>query len=371
LPNNRRVDLHLRNSKDEDLLVEVKQNEIGPSAIGQLVDYHSAMQNTDPPLKNPKLLLIAKRSSAETAKQLRELGIDVRSFKEILKQYKKSLENSSERLSRLLSTEESRLVIKWQYSKRRIITVDSVVKELKCSRAYARSLLSRIERKQWLERVTKGVYIFIPSEYGYSERYPPSVPLIIGANLVRPYYLSYSTANAYYSLSAQKSSITYIATRKRRPPLQWREMTFKFVTLSDKKFFGFKEVTYSGEKIKIAEAEKAVIDSIDKMAYSGGVGEIVRIVQKALLQVNNSKLVDSALAVDSFSVCQRLGFIIDFLVSEGLTQFPQPELEKLRDNVGRTRILLDNRRPRTGRYVPKWKVIVNANDAELLGEVPR
>ena len=91
---------------------------------------------------------------------------------------------------------------------------------------------------------------------------------------------------------------------------------FRFVTLSEEKFFGFKEIEIDHTTIRMAEPEKAVIDSIDKLGYGGGLPEVVAVVYHSYGKIDKWKLVSYAKKMNSHSLCQKLGFVLDFLGSK-------------------------------------------------------
>jgi predicted transcriptional regulator of viral defense system len=193
-------------------------------------------------------------------------------------------------------------------------------------------------------------------------------PFIIGSALIEPYYFAYSTANAHYGLTTQLPSTYYIATTKKRPSYEWRNIRFQFITLSDEKFFGFKQAEKLGAKVNIADPEKTLIDAIDKMQYCGGVEEVVSVIQRGLKQADASKLIQYLNRMNSYTLNQRFGFIVDYLSRHKLA-IPPPRLRShLLQNLGKAPIYLDSARPKHGTYVKEWNIMQNVADKELLSE---
>lgn len=217
--------------------------------------------------------------------------------------------------------------------------------------------------------MAKGVYTFIPASYGYEERFPVMEPLLVGSKLVEPYYFSYATANPYYGFTTQMPSTYFIATTKKKPRYVWRNVGFQFVNLSKKKFFGFKEIDVNGVEVKMAEPEKAIVDSLDKIGYAGGIEEIVRVVYRGVTRINKEKLVTYAVKMDSHALCQRLGFILSFLEFNKLIEPPFKVKKRLLANIGKAPVYLAPSRPRRGVFSSEWKIVKNLTDRELLREV--
>lgn len=367
---NMTVDLHLKDQEGNDLFVEIKASKISKGQIGKMIDCYSAILNLEPQPKNLRFVVIGENIDDDTRKQLEKINISLKSYGELGISIQSLLDDERRRRRRELTPTEAGLVARWESNKASTISVETVCRELLCTRSYARTLLHRLERKRWLERVSKGVYTFIPAEYGYDERFPVMEPLIAGSKLVKPYYFSYTTANSYYGFTTQIPSTHFIATTKKKPRYVWRNTAFQFVTLS-KKFFGFKEVNVNDFKVKMAEPEKAIVDSLDKIRYAGGIEETVRVVYRGFNKIQRDKLVAYASRMGSHALSQRLGFILSFLDSKKLIDFA-PEIKKsLLANVGKAPVYLAPYKPRIGTFSSEWRVVKNLTDKELLSEIEK
>ena len=118
----------------------------------------------------------------------------------------------------------------------------------------------------------------------------------------------------------------------------------------------------------MADKEKAIVDSIDKLRYAGGLPEVVSVVYHSYNELDKQKLASYAKRMNSHALCQRLGFVIDFLGSKGyLTSNPRL-LESLKSNAGSV-IYLAGERPNSGHYVREWKLYKNVGDDDLLSEI--
>jgi predicted transcriptional regulator of viral defense system len=374
LPGGYNIDLHLVGKKGEHIFVEVKDDKIKQSQVGQFLNYYSAISNLEPPLKNFQLVVIGK-SIDQTArdifdrlnisfKSLSDSGISKETLKKILQ------ERRRQRL-RMLTPTEAKLVSKWEANNVKIVTVEDVVKHLG-SRNYAWTAINRLEEKKWLERIKRGIYLFIPAEYGYEERFPPMNPLLVGSILVEPYYYSYATSNAHHGFTTQIRPTVYIATTKAKREFKWRDNRFKFVTLSKNKFFGYHEADAQGMKVNVASPEKSIVDSVDKVKYAGGIEEVTNVIYSALKrEINCKKLVDYATKMNSYSLVQRLGFLLDFLQKEEAIRFPKREKEALLKHKGKTTIYLaSTKKYRTGGDFNKdWNIVQNVPRDQLLSEI--
>jgi len=373
LPGQIWVDFHLKNKNGVDVFVEISAREIGRAKLSEVLNLYSSISNIEPPLKKFELVVIGPKVATSVRKDLEKLPVRLLTFEElgINRQKLKEIEEEQRQLKiRQLSPEEARLVALWEAEKKTTVRASDVQYALDCTLDYAYFLLHKLERKRWLERIDTGLYQFIPAGYGYPERIPPVNAFIIGAAFVEPYYFSYYTSNSHYGFTTQMPFTLFIATTKKKPDVEWSGNTFKFVTLSKRKFFGYRHEKVFDAEVNMADPEKSIIDSFDKPRYAGGIEQLVRIIWRGLPKVNMEKLVEYALRMNSHALVQRLGFIIDFLVKE---KFVNPLPEDLRSAllryVGKPAIYLDSRRPKAGRFSKEWRVINNMPEEQLLSEI--
>jgi predicted transcriptional regulator of viral defense system len=374
LPGQIKADFHLKDKDGNDVFVEVKGSKIGRKQLTQIINMYAAISNIEPPLKNFNLLIIAPEVNPTVRKELKKLPVKLLDYKQIgiteQKLHELKRQGIQEHNSQKLSPEEARLVAKWESENKTTIRASDVQETLDCSIEYAHYLLHNLEQKNWLERVTSGLYQFIPLSYGYPERVPPSNSFIIGASLIKPYYFSYYTSNSHYGFTTQMPYTLFIATTKKKPEITWEGTTFKFITLSKRKFFGYKKEQIFDTQVLMAEPEKSLVDSFDKPKYTGGTEHLAGILWRALPRVKQEKLVNYAIRMKSHSLIQRIGFLIDFLENEKLTKpFSQPLKDKLSEHVGKTTIYLDSKKPKKGKLSKEWNIINNVPRERLLSEI--
>lgn len=375
LPGRIRVDFHLRDQSGTDVFVEVSGRKIGRTKLNQILNMYAAISNIEPPLRKFELIVIGPDVTPSVKKELEKLQVKLLTYEQIgiagqkLREVQEQERRRRQEVQQL-SPDETRLVARWESEKKALIRASDVQEALDCTVDYAYFLLYNLERKRWLERVTRGLYQFIPLSYGYPERIPPSNSFVIGAALIEPYYFSYYTSNSHYGFTTQMPFTLFVATTRKKPGIEWAGGAFKFVTLSKRKFFGYRREKVFDAEVNMAEPEKSLVDSFDKPRYAGGVEQLVRIIWRGLPRVRKEKLVEYAVRMNSHVLIQRLGFIIGFLVKEELVK---PLTRNLRDemlrHVGKAAIYLDSRKPRTGEFSKEWRLINNVPRGQLLSEI--
>jgi len=373
LPGQIQIDFHLRDKDGIDVFVEVKARKIDRSMLSEILNLYSSVSNIEPPLKKFQLMVVGVEVDASVKKELEKLPIKLLTFEElgINKQKLREIEEEQRQLRiRKLTPEEARLVARWEAEKKTAIRASDVQHALKCTLDYAYLLLYNLEQKQWLERIETGLYQFVPAGYGYPDRIPPANAFVIGAAFVKPYYFSYYTSNSHYGFTTQMPFTLFITTTKKKADVKWAGNTFKFVTLSKRKFFGYRFVRVFDVEVNMADPEKSLVDSFDKPRYVGGIEQLVRIAWRGLPRVDEKKLVDYAVRMQSHALVQRLGFIVDFLVKEGLADpLPKDFRSLLLRHVGRTAIYLDSRKPKSGKFSKDWRIVNNVSRGQLLSEI--
>ena len=375
LPGRIIVDFHFKKSADTDVFVEVTAKQIGRTKLNQIINIYAAISNIEPPLKKFELIVIGPEVTASVRNELEKIQVKVLTFKQIGITRKKlqrihELELRRQREAKQLSPDEAKLVTRWESENKTIIRASDVQEALDCTPDYAYLLLHSLERKQWIERVAQGLYQFIPLSYGYPERIPPANSYLVGASLIEPYYFSYYTSNSHYGFTTQVPVTIFIATTKKKADFEWSGSVFKFITLSEHKFFGYRREKIFNTEVNMAEPEKSLVDSFDKPKYTGGIEQLARITWRGLPRIDKEKLVKYAVRMKSHSLIQRLSFIICFLVEEELVKpFPLKLENMLLNHVGRSVIYLDSKRPKTGKLSKKWKIINNVPRSQLLSEI--
>ncbi len=270
-------------------------------------------------------------------------------------------------MPRSLSALESRLILRLEWEKRSVVTIEETMAILDVSYDQARQVLHRLSRHRWLAPLVPGKYELIPAERG-EHAFADTNPLFIGSVLVAPYYFSYATAAFFHGLSTQASATVYIATTVQRQRLLLvRDKEYRLVVQPPHKFFGAVEVDAYGTQVLIAEPEKAVLDCLDRPKYAGDIPEVAAMLWRGKGRLEWSRLVEYALRYRSQSLVQRLGYLIDVLEIPLGTD----ERQHLLSRAGRTTCYLGQPGPwqQGGDYNATWRIVDNVPRPELFSEI--
>jgi len=217
-------------------------------------------------------------------------------------------------------------------------------------------ILSRLEKKGWIERIEKGKYMIIPlgakkGEYTLHE-------FVIGSMLVKPYCISYWSALHFYGLTEQIPNTVFIQTpsRKKKQELVIFGVKYKIIRINNIKIFGVRKEWIEGKQIEIVDKEKCIIDCLDKPQYSGGIIEVVKALKNEKL--DRTKLSKYAQQIGNTGAIRRLGYLCDYLKIS----------IKLPDIITRNYLLVDPTMVNKGTKNSKWRLVINLNK-EILGNL--
>ena len=263
-------------------------------------------------------------------------------------------------LVRSLSQREARLLSELAAAGRNIFTIDEARQALGDDGADIARLLYRLSAKRWVQRLQRGKYRLIPLEAGPKAHWAEHEYLVAAA-LVRPYYLAYGTALNYYGYSERQPRPVWIATTRRKRPVTIEGTRYRFVTLSEHKFFGYTTVKLLDSPVQIAEREKAIADGFDHPEYCGGVIEPAKGLWFGSDELDLARLVNYSRRLGNRTATRRLGFWL-----ERLEIGDQALLQQLEKPEDRNYARLDPRGPDEGPRDARWRLIVNVPERQLL-----
>jgi len=235
-------------------------------------------------------------------------------------------------------------------------TFENLLKLSNAQRNVLWVIISRLEKKGWIERIEKGKYIIIPigaekGKYTLNE-------FVIGSLLVKPYTIAYWSALHYYGLTEQIPNTVFIqtTTRKKNQIIEIFGVRYKIVKIKETKFFGIKKTWIEETQINITDKEKTIVDCLDKPQYCGGIVEVAKALKNGNFDKN--KLITYVKEFGNSGVIRRLGYLCDLLQID----ISLPRIDT------RSYLFLDPTMPHKGSKSAKWRLIVNL-DEKVLGEL--
>lgn len=214
--------------------------------------------------------------------------------------------------STILSEKDAKLIEKAILQYGRILSIHDLMNifQKEYSEASAHNRVNLLVRAGWLRRLKQGLYLIIDSLTARSEI---DVSLLSIANaLVDGSYVSLSHALNYYQFFDQYSTTVVSITIGGNKKYLFDGYTFRYSKVKQDMYFGFTEKIVNGKKVRLAEAEKALIDYLylDKGFSSASlVFEKLRDHRQALdLDKLQSYVVRSGITMQ-----RKFGFMLDTL----------------------------------------------------------
>lgn len=260
-----------------------------------------------------------------------------------------------------LSKSEAYLLSSLAQENKKVFALKDVTTKLDCSYGNAKVIVNRLVKKKWVLRLKRGTYLIVPLSAGPKSKYTEH-EFVIASHLVHPYYIGYWSALNYHALTEQIPLTVFIATTKRSQKRRVLDVTYKFVTLNEQKFFGFKKITIFNHYVNISDKEKTIVDCLDHLEYCGGIVEATKALWNASKEISYEKLLKYALKIGNRSVLKRLGFLLELLeiaVLEDVTA-------EIRKKISKGFSALDPTKTKKGTYNTRWNLIMNVQNNMLL-----
>lgn len=178
-----------------------------------------------------------------------------------------------------------------------VVTLATVKAFLGASNMYASLVLARLVQRGGLRKITRNKYTAQDNVH------------LIATNLFSPSYLSLWGASSYLGYTEQLPSVVHVITSCRRKEILFEGYTLRFVAAPKQFFFGFTKIVTEQGSLFIAEDEKLVIDAVHLQQEMGNADEIIKIVQKARIDVK--KMVLYLDRMENTSLWKRVGYLVE------------------------------------------------------------
>ena len=208
------------------------------------------------------------------------------------------------------------------------------------------SLIGRLLKKNYIIRIRKDLYTSIDLTTGNIVANKYQIASAINENA----FISHHTAFEFYGLANQVYNTVYVSSKKRFNTFIFKETTYKHVESSfDEGVFQVKNI----EGIRIAEIERALVDSIQHVGKIGGFEELIKTIEM-LEELDELKLLQYMKKYHNNFLYQKTGFIFErYYKGEGISAsfYERCRIES-RDSV---RYLVPNH---SGKFQASWNLIV-------------
>lgn len=239
-------------------------------------------------------------------------------------------------------------------------TLDEAVEVLGQDRASTRKEIDYLRQVGYVTLVRRGLYAMKSSKIpggGQVDRF------VIASKLAEPYLLGYHSALEAHGIAESGFfNEVYVCTEDWFKPIEFQRLTYRAVSTNPGLIReGSTGVRRSGQELQIASRELTILQCADRLAYAGGLSEVIESL-RGFPYVTWERLLDLLDLVDKTVLYRKVGFLAAFYQDRWRT--PDEILDQLEDHVGQGSTYFGIGPNEGGTHVPRWQVIVPARYAE-------
>jgi len=243
-------------------------------------------------------------------------------------------------------------------SRQKIFTIKDATGFWK-SPALTRKKMSRLQKKGWLERLERGIYMVIPLEAG-PERQWSENSLYLASHLANPASVAYWSAIRFWNWTEQLPQIVYVQTTQRKNTTRKTIMgvQYEIVTVPKLKYFGSTKQWQGEHFFWVTDKEKTLIDCADVVKRSGSIEELIKAVKNSASEIDFQKLDRYTSQFPNGAVKKRLGFLFE-TVATGLSRDAIGILSEWSTHLSQGVAPLDPGAQKSGKINTRWKILRN------------
>lgn len=256
-----------------------------------------------------------------------------------------------------LSKQESELLATISAQGKNIFTFSDALEFLGSPDA-AMNALGRLVRNRWLFRLENGLYMIIPLEAGPKREWSENA-LIIASHLVSPGAVAYWSAMRFWNMTEQLPHVQFIQTTKRKRSVSIQGISYRFITVSEKRFFGNVSKQIEAQTITVTDLEKTLIDAADRPDLSGGIIQLAEAMFAVSDQIDWEKLTGYLEKWGGGAVAKRLGYLLERLALPLPIQKRELIVDKWRSMISKGISSLEPGSPKIGPTLVRWQLQIN------------
>jgi len=208
----------------------------------------------------------------------------------------------------------------------------SQVKEaLAVSDIAVRAALRRLKQKGELAHPLSGFYVIVPPEYRIlgcrpAEHFIHELMGFINA----PYYVGLLSAAQYHGAAHHRPQQFQVITTQKRRPIICGRIKIVFITKKDTEQTPTQNLNTSQGAIIISTPEATAIDMVSYPNRCGGLDNVLTVLADLVKKMDADKLQKLASTAEEITWVQRLGFLLDLIKANHLSDVLHQSLENHR-----------------------------------------
>ncbi len=246
-----------------------------------------------------------------------------------------------------------------------LFTVEDLRTTLGLTPAEAKGLAHRLARAGVALRLRRGLYALLkPADWGRKDFLGNWYLAAAHLAAPHPYFLAYYTAMEIHRMLQHPLRTVFVATTRQRPTVHVEPVRFRFVTLDERRFFGFEDVELEpGHPVRVADLERTFLDCVDRPDLCGGIEEVFRGFDRRNQDLDADRLVRYVARLDRPTTTKRLGLLLE-LVGLGDAELLL-DLERLAGRLKRYLPLVKGRPTEDAERNKRWELLVNTDVQKL------
>ena len=206
----------------------------------------------------------------------------------------------------------------------------------------AKNVVTKLTKDGWLIRIKRGLYAISDlSNRGFLT----VSPYVVANLLTTESYVSFESALNFHGIFDQLTHKVISISRKQYKTVPLHSMEYSFVKVQEKWFFGWEMVTIDNKEIRIATAEKALIDMVQFHKSKYSVDLLIEKLQDNKDSLNLDRL-QEYLEKMSATTIKTFGFVFDLLSIDSVKL-----QEMLKNKQGTDWMLADDKK-----FNAKWRL---------------
>lgn len=192
----------------------------------------------------------------------------------------------------------------------RILSVQNLMSvfQEEYAKTSAHNRIHVLSRTGWLRRIKQGLYLIIDS---LTARGDVDVSLLSIANALRgDSYVSFAHALNHYQLFDQYNTSVISVTLQESKKYLFDGHTFVYSKVKQGMYFGFTEKMIDGKMVRLAEAEKALIDYLYLDRSFSSISLVFEIIKDHAHDLDLKKLQEYAQR-GGITMARKIGFMLD------------------------------------------------------------
>lgn len=216
--------------------------------------------------------------------------------------------------------------------------------------------ITRLAKKRKVAYLKKGMYQIIPVEYERAGSLPPEWIIDdLMTYLQIPYYVGLLSAASFHGAAHQAPQIFQVICQRKVPDLRIEGNKICFYASKDFSLIPTQDMKTPAGYVKVSTPEGTAFDLLRYLHQAGHLNHVTTLLAELAEVIDAQKLAHVAQDI-SVRFCQRLGYLLDMLGHESLTQPLHQFLSKKKlDYV----LLRADQAKQNAQKNIKWHIIIN------------